>query len=1028
MKRLGGRAVLRGVMGMVFAGALSGVAVADEICSAAMDRELGPADPARCDELLATVRDPGGTPLNDYQAAIGEFFGKFCHRDESKGWRRDKFVRDTGPYTQTLVNGKYEGQYYGTHSPVVIWYSPDFIDWLYVNRPLTETGEPIEVAAADRTAIPPGAIVAKEMYPAPAARCADRDPMTLKPTSGIAFYVRDAEAAQDGWYWGWFGYEGWGPDWPPGPDNGAPLQGFGQYCVNCHASAEDNQSFASLKNIQDEPGIPLVFMSQDWDLADPPMSHHRLVVLPDDPAPRLGEPLYAYNPVFLDTFGKTVSNRPTWESVSKFPSATYDNVWVPGGPVTAHSEFLTSDQCAGCHDAGGTGLQFSMTEPATAKDKQLIGSSLVSPDYLADILGPGGGSLINYSPYGTWRTSPMGLAGRDPIFFAQLASETQTFHPDGDMPETIQNVCLGCHGIMGQRQHAIDSAELGEDCNAVFFTRDMVSAVPYADGKGAMPGDTHADYGALARDGISCTACHRMVQNDYQIEAVKDQPQNACVENRQDLLNPASLGLSGFARTFTGSYWVGEADKIRGPFETPLIKPMQHALGIDPIYDEGFASSELCGTCHTVHLPIFQDGKTLGYTYEQTTYPEWLFSSYRTGATPNGDLPFGAGDRAKSCLDCHMASTDANGKPLKDKIASIQEYSNFPQAEYALPPEEIDVKEREGFARHTLVGLNVFLTKMAQQFPDVFGIPTLDPMLVKKGEPSLIRTEQEMLANADNAVATVTVDEVTYDGKTLGAQVTIESHVGHKFPSGVGFRRAILTFEVLDVLGNTIWASGQMNGAGVLQDGAGGMLPGELWWKADCSGLVSPGKLVFQPHHQTITRQDQVQIYQELVVTPAAGVADPMCGNDPAPGGNLTTSFLSICGEVKDNRLLPHGYLNLEQRTELAKAIGATERLAEEATAHFVDGDPDYVSGGGDSLVYEIPSADLGGTPASVKATLSYQAIPPFYLQDRFCTAEGPDRDRLFFLAGHLNLDGTDAAGWAFELVDSGVVSVPVLK
>ena len=37
--------------------------------------------------------------------------------------------------------------------------------------------------------------------------------------------------------------------------------------------------------------------------------------------------------------------------------------------------------------------------------------------------------LVNLSPYGTWRTSPMGLAGRDPIFFAQLASETQTFHP-----------------------------------------------------------------------------------------------------------------------------------------------------------------------------------------------------------------------------------------------------------------------------------------------------------------------------------------------------------------------------------------------------------------------------------------------------------------------------------------------------------------------------------------------------------------------------------------------------------------------
>lgn len=43
---------------------------------------------------------------------------------------------------------------------------------------------------------------------------------------------------------------------------------------------------------------------------------------------------------------------------------------------------------------------------------------------------PQGEALSNLSPYATWRTSPMGLAGRDPVFFAQLASETPTFHPE----------------------------------------------------------------------------------------------------------------------------------------------------------------------------------------------------------------------------------------------------------------------------------------------------------------------------------------------------------------------------------------------------------------------------------------------------------------------------------------------------------------------------------------------------------------------------------------------------------------------
>ena len=63
----------------------------------------------------------------------------------------------------------------------------------------------------------------------------------------------------------------------------------------------------------------------------------------------------------------------------------------------------------------------------------------------------------------------------------------------------------------------------------------------------------------------------------------------------------------------------------------------------------------------------------------------------------------------------------------RSKIAGIQEYSNFPQAEHTLPAQEIDLPVRDGFAAHTLVGLNVFLIKMAQQFPDVLGHPHRGP-------------------------------------------------------------------------------------------------------------------------------------------------------------------------------------------------------------------------------------------------------------------------------------------------------------
>ncbi|AGA32820.1 hypothetical protein TVNIR_1143 [Thioalkalivibrio nitratireducens DSM 14787] len=244
----------------------------------------------------------------------------------------------------------------------------------------------------------------------------------------------------------------------------------------------------------------------------------------------------------------------------------------------------------------------------------------------------------------------------------------------------------------------------------------MVDAVPWPDGNPSAP---LADYGMLARDGISCTSCHRMALGPDSAGLLAE-PQNTCVEERQALLNPHN---SGFARTFTGSFPVGAPDRLIGPFEDPRVKPMENALGNTPEHHASITSSEVCGSCHTVHLPILQAGQIIGYTYEQTTYPEWAFSAYRTGETPDGELPHGADADAQSCQDCHMPSRTADGTPLHSRIASIQEYSRFPQAEHSLGPEETDLPVRDGFALHTLV-LNAFLVKMAQQFPDVLGIRT----------------------------------------------------------------------------------------------------------------------------------------------------------------------------------------------------------------------------------------------------------------------------------------------------------------
>ena len=969
-------------------------------CEAERSRPLVPTDPALCASLAEAVRWPEKLPLADYENTLAEFLENWCHRDAGAGWKPDKSVRDTGPFTATLRDGKWVGEYFGTHQPVVIWYSKEMIEWLRENRPVDGSEPPAEAAP-----IPRGAIMIKEMYPAPAAACASVEPVTrLWPTSGAAVMVRAPEASHDGWFWGWFGWpgSGWAPDYPASNDaNSLPNLGYGQYCMNCHASAEDGLTFADLENVAGEPGEPLVFLSQHFfDFQPDDTGHHRLVTLPGDDAQRLGQPHTRYDRGFVRSIPATSLPRPTWETVPMMPSETYDNTVVgPEGP-TAASEFVTSSQCLGCHDAGSTGLQFDMTEPAGAEmDDPLL--------------------LLNLSPYATWRTSPMGLGGRDPIFYAMLASETETFHPEASA--SIQTICLGCHGIAGQRQFQIDRFDPATgECPD--FLRETANAVPYPPDN---PQAHLADYGALARDGINCTACHRMLVGEGEAPQPVS-PENVCVVARQEQLNPDN---TGFARTFTGSFLVGPPDRLIGPFEDPKTKPMENALGILPEYDETITSSEVCGSCHTVHLPVLYDGRPVTdggepvRTYEQTTYPEWAFSDYRTGKTAEGGkLPYGPGPKAESCQGCHMRSEAADGTPFRSKIASIQEVSNFPEAQNVLPAEELDLAVREGFARHTLVGLNVFFVKMAQQFPDVLGIRTQDPMLVSAGVDPLLLTEQKMLDQGSYETAEVSVDELSIDAGTLRAKVTVTSLTGHKFPSGVGFRRAFLELAVLDENGQPLWVSGATDGAGLLLGADGEPLPGELWWEDDCSALLHPDELVYQPHYQTITSRDQVQIYQELVTAPPG--PDAECGLDAEPVPPLTTSFLSICGHVKDNRILPSGFLPLDERIAIAEALGAGEELARETGPDPRMTDPDYVTGGKDSLVYEVDLGEVEGTPAAVRATLYWQATPPYFLQDRFCTSRSADTQRLYFLAGHLDLGGSEAEDWKFELVSSGEVPV----
>jgi len=975
---------------------------------------------------------------SEYERILGRYLKAGCYLKE--GWHHDKQWRPTGPTVAGLGGDPHVPSWVtttlGTHSTVVVYYSPDVYRWMCERDAAHErkfvaecrgTCPECRLDAILKTneAVRPiadGAMILKLMYGNTTAERLQNPIVPAEETNMIALMVKDSRGARDGWFWG-----SWDPqateisqlDWPPPVNLPYPWMGAGYYCANCHASAKDELTFSSLNNVLGDPDTFLKFYFQDQPpIAGEPKQkaqetlsiHERFEPLqdllgkfesagpvwnkvpwPNPQVKRVSQPLTAYSPQFLKTFGAHIILPPGPREITDLymPPEIYDHAVSGAGP-NGPPLFLTSDQCVGCHAAGSTGLHYDMT---------------VQP-----VDQPAYTNLVNLAQYGEWRGSPMGLAGRDPIFFAQLETE-QKVHPA--LAKLAPDVCLHCHGVMGQRQFCLDQFPndpqkaaavcnntdlLGLDQNSqpivprLLFSRQQVNAIPFR--ATTEPEKKDAKYGGLARDGVSCTTCHHI-----------------------DIDDKAPIGS-----TFTGDFKVGAPDVLHGPFDRPQQVPMDHTLGAKPVEYPLIYSSKVCGSCHSVVLPVF-DGDTPWVRpgtrkpeviIEQATYPEWVFSDFRDG-----------GPTPRSCQDCHMATTYP-GVPgmLSSKIASIQEASNMPQTENRAPQSDIDLSPRSPFGRHTLVGLNVFFNQFAQQFPDILGIRVQDPMLGGKGIAPLATTYDSMIQQADTGTATAAVTKAETVDDQLVAEVRVENLAGHKFPSGVGFRRAFLTFEVLDAAGNDLWISGRADPTGVLIGPDGTPLSGEFMWQSECKPQT--GTQSFQPHYTTITRQDQAQVYQELV-------------RDPR--GRLTTSFLSLADIVKDNRLLPRGWTPSVALAE-KEGLGSPKLSAADLTHHILpdlpDGkggqvnDPWYKpktdggkGGGGDELTYAIPLADIKSTPASVRVTLYYQAIPPFYLQDRFCTTpKQPDTARLFFVAGHASLDGTRAEGWKLKVVSSGTVAV----
>ena len=920
--------------------------------------------------------------LPEFQAQLKSFLSSGKYR--TLDWCEDKRLRDTGPF----INGVS----YGVHPTVKIYYSPSVINWLLKKSQV----------------IPDGAMIVKEQYSPPAAR------YQLQPPAGIngwTIMIKDSKGSQDGWYWA----EIWDAQCVDNnnPPFAYPYAGFGLYCVRCHASAEREHTFTYANNIKDFPGDPdSYFVDLSWATAS--VNSH---------APASGQPCSesaasdrdvataghntdasdvqeqalfrqmaalrpsTVNPKFV-AFYNSIAPVPL-NKVQKFPGETYDHVVPLSTGSKSANQFLTSDQCMGCHSGGTYG-------------NVMLYTGTKQPD--------GTTPVMNVSPYAEWRWSPMGLAGRDPVFYAQLDSEiafVKSFFKNdpekvAEKIKTINNTCFKCHGVMGKRRLDDDHGGPGKGD----FERELVYATYDTNPQASV-------YGALARDGVSCMACHRIVED--------------------------KVPFSEFLKTrITGNFTTGNPEELFGPFEDKEIvtDPMNNALGIKPKHDPYIKSSRMCGNCHTINLPLMDnpDADPNKPHLEQVTYLEWLNSGYQNEV--------GTNSKAQTCQDCHMPTKYSNSKgtlniPLIQQPIAFIEDNQYPQTGGRLPDEKIQVRFRkEGFVRHQFQGMNVTLLEMFRQYMtpyksngsnilanEILGVRQNDYM---SGLDGLSTAIDAFVQQAQNSTAEVSMSEPTISGQKLIADVKVTNKTGHRLPSGVGFRRAFLEFRVVDNgTGKTVWCSGCTNELGVIMKGTSderlpselfdvykdGTKPATLGYPAACNKAIPQH---YQRHYfwdpqkntgSAITRQDQVQIYEELNLNIECA---------------MTTSFLRRDYQLKDNRLLPFGWSKTGPLNPDKSPYIPADYLHETHPVS-VSGDPSYADGSGTSVVrYEIPLSAFTAKNVTITASLYYQSIPPYFLHDRFTQAPNePATQRLYYLTSNLRTKGTPIENWKFQITSA---------
>jgi len=369
----------------------------------------------------------------------------------------------------------------------------------------------------------------------------------------------------------------------------------------------------------------------------------------------------------------------------------------------------------------------------------------------------------------------------------------------------------------------------------------------------------------------------------------------------------------GREKSFSGKFVIDTSKKapereIFGPYENPLQEVMQKSVGYTPEFGSHTNDSALCATCHTLYTPFVDaQGKVAGEFPEQVVYLEWKHSEFGVNSEKRYDIGENPG-QGMICQECHMPHSEEGGVYL---------------ARWTPPKSE----PKDHFSQHHFVGGNVFMLNVLQDNIGSLGLSAS----TEKLEDTKVRTMHQL----QHATAQLSLAEWNHRGSELTAVLQVNNSVGHKFPTGIPTRRTWIHLTVTDSAGQVIFESGRPLADGRIEGNA-----------ADYDSMS------FEPHYDVITRPDQVQIYEGIMLN---------------TDNEVTYTLLRAAKFAKDNRLLPKGFL----KSAVSADIGVFGRaLADE---NFV--------GGTDQVAYRVDTSGHKG-PYVLTARLLFTAVSYPFVKD----------------------------------------------